>query len=1099
MRDIRVETRASFVRRMIETLRPDVRFARLEEVRIALGQALVMEAGADVRLSRLSATGGATWQRTLDALHRSIGKLHASSIPLATVQKVARSKSAAMLPANLERARTLVCAMAALDAQLARAGLVDIRAAGTLLAEAITRLPARETRRAVGAPGVVARGMVQWEGADLAWFRALDTALQASSFEDHGTNGHGARLELPVLDSRLDARLDLTSETGALEAARKASPLEIVFDALGQALDEPPDAAPFDSPLGDLRMTEQPPPSAFARIDLRRASDGDAASRAAGDAVRAALDGEVAEGTNDPADLPARAASLDAVVVAMTRPDASLAASLARTFAELGVVASFSLATGWGEEAASAGAGGVIGVALSALEVGAHGLDPTTVASLARSAYLDARTLSVPRPEMPEGDPDPAPLHRIARAIEETPPMRAASEGPDAPLEALLARVNRWNESRGARGSGGAGGRMSEGTNVQADLALAEKLGRLLLAPRTARTRAEQVLAARTLFTALGLERRIRRAVARPISSQLGLASEGSSSGDAPIARAELEARARDARGWERLTSALDAYEGSLHRLGIQHLPATGEVFRHELQRILEDLGRGAAAARAGTLRVLLLREVAGEPLDHLIILDACEGALPPAPLADPLVPDSLEADLAKGAPRMIPGPVKRAMDMAALAVAVAGAARTTMIHRAKDDDGALAPAPIFAWLERCGVLRTDWGSSPIAERPRSRHEKSLKYMHSASDRARAAFLPEASRRGRIERAREGYFVDPARGRSAIVGDLPPDRARRDLLAIESGGGDRPMGVTDLERWAACPFQGFTQVALRARKRRRMHELPDPLDHGTIVHEALAAAFDATRDEWSLRPRDAARIMERATAASEAVLTRQGPSSLRELDLVRARAGVAIVLHAAIDDERWDFLLAEQSFGEPSSVTNRSWPALAITAPDGERALLRGRIDRLDLAHGSSSELTTSALRIVDFKGSASGKSASALGETDLQLPLYAVAAFASLDPAPPHAHAAYIAYSTREKPRTEKSEENFHKAFVQTLATDDQGIPYVVRRALNILTNARSGNLVPTEGTACLRCDHDGACRKPRFLVPADDDSPATGESEAG
>jgi hypothetical protein len=182
----------------------------------------------------------------------------------------------------------------------------------------------------------------------------------------------------------------------------------------------------------------------------------------------------------------------------------------------------------------------------------------------------------------------------------------------------------------------------------------------------------------------------------------------------------------------------------------------------------------------------------------------------------------------------------------------------------------------------------------------------------------------------------------------------------------------------------------------------------------------------------------------------------------------------------ALADERWDFVLAEQSFGEANAGAACSWPPLSLESPDGERVLLRGRVDRLDVAHDGS------ALRIVDYKGRQNP--ASALGVTDLQLPLYAVAAFASLPRAPAAAHAAYVAYSTREKPRTEKQEETFHVHFARTLDPEEDGVRPVVRRALDILQNARRGSLLPTEGTPCARCEQDGACRKPRFSVPADE-----------
>ena len=49
------ETRSSLIRRLLARLAPEVGFARGHEVRVALAQAMVMAAGADPKLARLSA------------------------------------------------------------------------------------------------------------------------------------------------------------------------------------------------------------------------------------------------------------------------------------------------------------------------------------------------------------------------------------------------------------------------------------------------------------------------------------------------------------------------------------------------------------------------------------------------------------------------------------------------------------------------------------------------------------------------------------------------------------------------------------------------------------------------------------------------------------------------------------------------------------------------------------------------------------------------------------------------------------------------------------------------------------------------------------
>jgi ATP-dependent helicase/nuclease subunit B len=1051
------ETRSSLVRRLLARLAPDVRFARGHEVRVALAQAMVMAAGSDAHLARLSAAGGATWLRTLDSLDRSIGKLRAAAVTPEALARVARSRSLAA-----GRARTLEIALRALDEQLTRAGLVDQRRAASVLIWALGKTDPSAVRTAVGAPELLARGLLHWEPVDLAAWRTLDEVLRAAATD--GARG-GARVELPSFAFDADAKLS---------AQRERDPLEIVFEEIARALDDAPETVPLESPLGDLRLAADPPAEASSpRIELVHASDTDATARVAADVVRRALE----EGQ-----------SVDAVVIALTRSDAALAAALARSCDELQVVASFSPATGGGEEIEDAP--GVVGVAMRALGCADRGLPAAEIAELARSAYVDPRLLA-PSGERKE-------LSRMARAFDETPRPTGSTA-----LASLLGTVRAWHAARRTRAEeGGRGVTAEELAELAGDEEVTTRLASALLAGTDARTRVEHVASTRTLFAALGFERRVRGALVRRF------ADGGAADPRGVVERAELAARARDARGWERLLAGVDGYEAALARLGIAHLPASRETFRHELAQVITELGRGEAAARAGTLRVLTLHEVADEALDHLIVVDVAEGALPSATADDPFFPEVLEKDLGKGtvATRPTPPSVRRAVELGAFAVAVARARQTTLVHRGTDASGAaLAPAPVFAWLARTRATIERWGSSPIARNPRSAHEITLKYLHQAEPGARALFRPELARRARVEDEREGFFLDPARTRSEIVGDSSGIFARGGELFVEAleaeTGATRAIGVSDLERWAKCHFMGFTSTVLRVRERPRVREQLDPREAGTIIHEALAAAFRATAPAWSARPRDREALFDRAMSAANEVLTRQAASGLREIALSRARASVAQVVNASIDDERWDFALAEQPFGERSPG---SWPALTFRDADGAQVILRGRLDRLDRAHRNADGSSPARiLRVVDYKSSADKQATTALGESALQLPIYALAALAAVGDGAGGgqggaADAAYLGYSTRERGTSEKKDLALAARLDELLdaSGDTATVPQIARRALDLVNEGRRGDFLPTLTTApCARCALDGICRKPRFVVPADSDEEASPE----
>ncbi len=1068
------ETRSSLVRRLLARLAPDVRFARGHEVRVALAQAMVMAAGSDAHLARLSAAGGATWLRTLDSLDRSIGKLRAAAVTPEALARVARSKSLAA-----GRARTLEIALRALDEQLGRVKLVDQRRAASVLIWALGKTDPLAVRTAVGAPELLARGLLHWEPVDLAAWRALDESLLAAA--GPGERG-GARIELPsfVLDPE-----------AKLSAQRERDPLETVFEEIARALDDAPETVPLESPLGDLRLASDPPAAASepfgdgARIELVHASDTDATARVAADVVRRALEA---------------GQSVDAVVIALTRSDAALAAALARSCDELQVVASFSPATGGGEEIEEAP--GVVGVAVRTLGCADRGLPAAEIAELARSAYVDPRLLA-PSGERKE-------LSRMARAFDETPRPTGTTA-----LDSLLGTVRAWHAARRTRAEEGGRAVTAEELNELAgDEEVTTRLASALLAGMNARTRVEHVASTRALFAALGFERRVRGALVRRF------AEGGSADPHGVVERAELSARARDARGWERLVAGVDGYEAALARLGIAHLPASRETFRHELAQVITELGRGEAAARAGTLRVLTLPEVADEALDHLVVVDVAEGALPSAAPDDPFFPEVLEKDLGKGtaATRPTPPSVRRAVELGAFAVAVARARQTTLVHRATDSSGgALAPAPVFAWLARARTTIDRWGSSPIARNPRSTHEITLKYLHQAEPAARARFRPELARRARVEDEREGFFLDPARTRSEIVGDSTGLFAADGALYVEAlkaeTGAARALGVSDLERWAKCRFMGFTSTVLRVRERPRVREQLDPREAGTIIHEALAAAFRATAPAWSARPRDREALFTAGMSAANEVLTRQAASGLREIALSRARASVAQVVQASIDDERWDFALSEQPFGERSPG---SWPALTFRDADGAQVVLRGRLDRLDRAHknadGSSPQRV---LRVVDYKSSADKQATTALGESALQLPIYALAALAAVASSEGSdggdsggdarevgtADAAYLGYSTRERGTSEKKDLALAARLDELLGASGEpatvpAVPLIARRALDLVNEGRRGDFLPTLATApCARCVLDGICRKPRFVVPASSDDEAASE----
>jgi hypothetical protein len=109
------------------------------------------------------------------------------------------------------------------------------------------------------------------------------------------------------------------------------------------------------------------------------------------------------------------------------------------------------------------------------------------------------------------------------------------------------------------------------------------------------------------------------------------------------------------------------------------------------------------------------------------------------------------------------------------------------------------------------------------------------------------------------------------------------------------------------------------------------------------------------------------------------------------------------------------------------------------------------------------------------------------LGTTDLQVPLYARAAARELRA--PSAFGLYLPTGARDVAGFEPKDA-FASRWTE-LMTEDLGFARVEERALAIVRELRGGALapIPEDERACATCAFDGACRRPRFAIPRDDE----------
>jgi ATP-dependent helicase/nuclease subunit B len=182
-------------------------------------------------------------------------------------------------------------------------------------------------------------------------------------------------------------------------------------------------------------------------------------------------------------------------------------------------------------------------------------------------------------------------------------------------------------------------------------------------------------------------------------------------------------------------------------------------------------------------------------------------------------------------------------------------------------------------------------------------------------------------------------------------------------------GGTYIASVSELESFAACPFQRYARYGLRLRRRDESRLLPT--DMGTVHHAILEAYLnDCLARGEGFAGGEPGEVLDRLARCADEVGNRLGltdaPTSARDAYLLarsaadlgpivrrqqRIAAGGAFVPRAA-----------ERPYGFSNAPD--TLPALAIDTPMGRRVLLRGVIDRVDLAEVGDELLGV----VVDYK-----------------------------------------------------------------------------------------------------------------------------------
>jgi len=524
----------------------------------------------------------------------------------------------------------------------------------------------------------------------------------------------------------------------------------------------------------------------------------------------------------------------------------------------------------------------------------------------------------------------------------------------------------------------------------------------------------------RELFAELGLLTASRRGLAQAVRY-------AERADNAPLA-----ALGENARAGRAIELSLERSVAAAELLGLAAEPLSLADFYDEFSTALSAVGANQGAGRAGALRIARPAEVSGLDWDLLIVCRAASATLDwQSSSSDGVLDGELVSHL-PAARRPLTATDRALFTRVALASALARAEHSFVTWAKRDAGGGSGKSRLVMDLSSDGARVEP--ASPLD--PAARRVQRLPEA-GAAVRARAA----------LDVRRQDFYAAP---------DSPLDfenGAAGPLDRWVFGDAERPVAVTQLERYARCPFLAFSGAVLRAVQDDSVGDGLSARERGSLIHEALAVALAGTRPSFATR--DLAELEREAVARAEAYLSAQVSSKLRGAALKAAAEDVAALLHwsFANTDGTW-FSEAERAFG-----SGEEWPAL----PVGQH-FVSGRIDRID------SNSDGSAVRVIDYKTGAV-KVTGDHGDQLLQPWLYARKVALQYG-----AHQVSSGYLSLQRRKPEWT------AAVEESAPEASPIAEKLQRAEQLLISLRSGRVParPAVAGSCTRCDARDICRRP-------------------
>lgn len=407
--------------------------------------------------------------------------------------------------------------------------------------------------------------------------------------------------------------------------------------------------------------------------------------------------------------------------------------------------------------------------------------------------------------------------------------------------------------------------------------------------------------------------------------------------------------------------------------------------------------------------------------------------------------------------------------------------------HLKKEGDREAMPSPFLTEMEELLEAR------PGVRRMAPSAEDIVPQAHAVAGLRDAANL--AALRGgngakalssRLPAVVRGQAIEQERWREAPCGIYDGMLEEEGLLARLAGkyGSEHIFSAAQLETWLACPFQFFQDRVLHIDESTPFEGEFDPRTRGSILHGVLCHFHARHRG----RPLTEVARKEATVWLNEDIQAAFAPLFQRASGLpVEAVAAEHLYLggllrryldHAYQEDaNEWRPDGFEVPFGNAPAAEEQGGgsllpeevlPPYALLLASGERILIAGRIDRIDLSE------TGARARLIDYKSGKVPDASEIYGGRALQLSIYALAVQEVLHPGANCALAYYVpvgrqgwrealGFSARQKKEEWAMRDENTRAMIQAA-----------------IAGIRAGHFPPLPtGKDCFGCGSAKACRR--------------------